>query len=48
MWLGDESATDFLPFSCPSDAKLPAITDYDDYNVSGVYVFVHTCAVVSC
>lgn len=38
----------FSPSPCPDDAKLPAITDYDDYNVSGVYVFVHTCAVVSC
>ena len=38
----------FSPSPCPDDAELPAITDYDDYHVSGVHVFVHTCAVVSC
>lgn len=37
----------FSPLLCPDDAKLPAITAYGDYNVSAVYVFVHTCAVVS-
>lgn len=37
----------FLPL-CPDDVKLPVITDYDDHDVSGVYVFVHTCAVAFC
>lgn len=38
----------FSPSPCPDDAELSAITDYDEHNVSGVYMFAHTCAVVSC
>lgn len=37
----------FLPLY-PADVKLPVTTDYDDHDVSGVYVFMHTCAVASC
>lgn len=37
----------FLP-PVPDDVKLPVITDCGDDDVSGVYVFVHTCALASC
>jgi len=42
-----DSDTDFPP-PVPDDVKLPVITDCGDDDVSGVYVFVHTCALASC